>query len=124
MRTRVPHNNSLATTQAMDETKILVDVKLNETFPHIMALEDKSISITIVDVVHSWLRSKCAKCDELDQKSVTPSGTSSHTTSINAPLVKNMTTTNSSMLDSDPFINELARSTRKQRYTDGHSDGK
>lgn len=39
----------------MDEAKIIVEVKLYKPFPQKVALEDTSGSITMVDVVYSWL---------------------------------------------------------------------
>ncbi|KAL9281011.1 hypothetical protein AtEden1_Chr5g0113631 [Arabidopsis thaliana] len=43
----------------MGEAKILVEVKLDKPFPQRVALKEECGSITMVDVVYSWLPSKC-----------------------------------------------------------------
>lgn len=50
------------------EAKILVEVKLNKPFPPKVAIEDESGSITMVDVLYSWLPSKCSNCGLLGHK--------------------------------------------------------
>lgn len=52
----------------MGEAKILVEVKLNKPFPQKVALDDKSGSITMVDVVYSCLPLKCRSCGQLGHK--------------------------------------------------------
>lgn len=46
----------------MGEAKILVEVKLDKPFTQRAAIEDESGSVSMVDVVYSWLPSKCASC--------------------------------------------------------------
>ncbi|KAL0669012.1 hypothetical protein Bca4012_031716 [Brassica carinata] len=52
----------------MGEAKILVEVKINKPFPSKVAIEDESGSITMVDVLYSWLPSKCSNCGILGHK--------------------------------------------------------
>ncbi|VYS68211.1 unnamed protein product [Arabidopsis thaliana] len=53
----------------MGEAKILVEVKLDKPFPQRVALKEECGSITMVDVVYSWLSSKCSLCGHLGHKS-------------------------------------------------------
>ncbi|KAG7603795.1 Zinc knuckle CX2CX4HX4C [Arabidopsis thaliana x Arabidopsis arenosa] len=53
----------------MGEAKILVEVKLDKPFPQRVALKEECGSITMVDVVYSWLPSKCSLCGHLGHKS-------------------------------------------------------
>ncbi|CAN6832061.1 unnamed protein product, partial [Brassica oleracea] len=52
----------------MGEAKILVEVKLDRPFAQRVAIEDESGSVSMVDVVYSWLPSKCARCGQLGHK--------------------------------------------------------
>lgn len=52
----------------MGEAKILVEFKLNKPFPQKVAVKDKGGSISLVDVVYSWLPSKCGSCGHLGHK--------------------------------------------------------
>lgn len=52
----------------MGEAKILVEVKLNIHFPQKVALKDKIGLISMVDVVYSWLPSKCDRYGQLGHK--------------------------------------------------------
>lgn len=50
------------------EAKILVEVKLHKPFPVKVALEDESGSIAMVDIMYSWLPSKCSTCGHIGHK--------------------------------------------------------
>ncbi|CAE5994066.1 unnamed protein product [Arabidopsis arenosa] len=52
----------------MGEANILVEVKLDKPFPQRVALKEECGSITMVDVVYSWLPSKCSLCGHLGHK--------------------------------------------------------
>ena len=52
----------------LDPTKILVQVKLNKAFPSKVPIKNESGSITMVDVLYSWLPSKCSNCGLLGHK--------------------------------------------------------
>ncbi|CAD5332968.1 unnamed protein product [Arabidopsis thaliana] len=64
----IPNQPWLDPTQ-MGEAKILVEVKLDKPFPQRVALKEECGSITMVDVVYSWLPSKCSLCGHLGHKS-------------------------------------------------------
>ncbi|XP_022550853.1 uncharacterized protein LOC106447869 [Brassica napus] len=55
-------------TTLMGEAKILVEVKLHRPFAQRVAIEDESGSVSMVDVVYSWLPSKCARCGQMGHK--------------------------------------------------------
>lgn len=52
----------------MGEAKILVEIKLDRPFAQRVAIEDESGSVSLVDVLYSWLPSKCARCGHLGHK--------------------------------------------------------
>ena len=52
----------------LDPTQILVQVKLNKAFPSKVPIKNESGSITMVDVLYSWLPSKCSNCGLLGHK--------------------------------------------------------
>lgn len=55
-------------TTLVGEAKILVEVKLDKPFPVKVALEDESGSISMVDIMYSWLPSKCSTCGHIGHK--------------------------------------------------------
>ena len=50
---------------SIGEAKILVEVKLDRPFPKRVALQDKEGTISLVDIVYSWLPSSCTTCGQL-----------------------------------------------------------
>ncbi|XP_018454001.1 uncharacterized protein LOC108825169 [Raphanus sativus] len=50
------------------EAKIMVEIKLDRPFSQRVAIEDESGSVSLVDVLYSWLPSKCARCGHLGHK--------------------------------------------------------
>ncbi|ESQ33563.1 hypothetical protein EUTSA_v10009948mg [Eutrema salsugineum] len=52
----------------MGKAKILVEVKLDRPFPKRVALTNESDTITMVDVLCSWLPSVCSGCGQLGHK--------------------------------------------------------
>ncbi|KAJ4900210.1 Uncharacterized protein Rs2_14161 [Raphanus sativus] len=53
---------------SIGEAKILVEVKLDRPFPKRVALQDKEGTISLVDIIYSWLPSSCTSCGQLGHK--------------------------------------------------------
>lgn len=52
----------------MEKAKILVEVKLDKPFPQRVALTNISDSITMMEVLYSWLPSTCSGSGQLRHK--------------------------------------------------------
>lgn len=52
------------------EAKNLVEVKLDRPFAQRVAFEDESGSVSMIDVVYSWLPSKCGRCGQLGHRAL------------------------------------------------------
>ncbi|KAL0659612.1 hypothetical protein Bca4012_080197 [Brassica carinata] len=52
---------------SIGEAKILVEVKLDRPFPKRVALQDKEGTISLVDIVYSWLPSSCTTCGQFKE---------------------------------------------------------
>ncbi|CAN6857088.1 unnamed protein product [Brassica oleracea] len=70
---------------SIGEAKILVEVKLDRLFPKRVALQDKEGTISLVDIVYSWLPSSCTTCGQLGHKANHFLGVKSTKVATNAP---------------------------------------
>ncbi|CAN8243441.1 unnamed protein product [Cochlearia groenlandica] len=88
------------------EAKILVEVKLDRAFPQRVALEDESGSISMVNVIYSWLPSKCSSCGQLGHKASRCLGLQQPTTKLWSTLNSHVQKSKE-VLHSDPSITKI-----------------
>ncbi|KAJ0238133.1 hypothetical protein HA466_0242440 [Hirschfeldia incana] len=91
---------------SIGEAKILVEVKLDRPFPKRVALQDKEGTISLVDIIYSWLPSSCTTCGQLGHKANRCLGVKAPKVATNAP--KNTHVTGSDILATSKEVGAIS----------------
>ncbi|CAN6857755.1 unnamed protein product, partial [Brassica oleracea] len=91
----------------MGEAKILVEIKLDIPFAQRVAIEDENGPASLVDVLYSWLPSKCARCGHLGHKASRCLGQPlepARSTKTSCPISGNVVTSIISAVETDSML--------------------